>query len=95
MREVLRRKTPQHERVPLLPYIPWKMQHYQRVAVGTMHRFSSAKSNTRQELERIVMIAPLLEAFEDFCRKALCSEVRCAVIAHHRSVLFPLVRKLS
>lgn len=69
----------------LFPYIPWR-KYGGTVAIDSAERMvmvlsaspHSSKSTAKLDdaMEEILLCPPLLEAFEEFCRKALCSEVR-------------------
>lgn len=62
------------------PYVPWGKRT--KVAVEdeegstrTVRLADASTSNPESSLERILNFLPLFKAFEEFCQKALCSEV--------------------
>ena len=67
--------------VSFFPYLPWKTPASRKVAVYS-RALSSFGSRLEGEagageslLDFIMRVPPLLQAFEGYCRKALCSEV--------------------
>ena len=66
----------------LFPYVPWKRAKKIVVCEDddpkslTTQRHSTCRLSVDGGLEQILTFPPLLRAFEDFCVKALCVEVR-------------------
>ncbi|CAN0081572.1 unnamed protein product [Ectocarpus sp. 12 AP-2014] len=84
-REILERRgvTPNTRGIvaKLFPYVPWR-KHGGTVAIDSAERMvlaaspHSSKSTVKVDaaMEEILLCPLLLEEFEEFCRKALCSE---------------------
>lgn len=86
IRVILRRRAG-HEKedgggaiASLFPYLPWKTQRSRKVAVVEYVLRPRPQNTTCTDagdvLDMILHVPPLLQAFEDYCRKALCSEVK-------------------
>ena len=85
MRTVLRRRKEEFDTEGVLaffPYLPMKRLSSSKVAVDVSESKSraylehkSGRSTFGGGLERILNFPPLLNAFEDYCLKALCIEV--------------------
>ncbi|CAM9339827.1 unnamed protein product [Ectocarpus sp. 6 AP-2014] len=60
----------------LFPYIPWTKHGRRKVAVEASYtlRSQSASSAGGTVLDLIIQFPPLFQAFEEYCRNALCSE---------------------
>ena len=72
----------------LFPYVPCGSRA--RVAIEEATPHSTRSIQLDDTIGRILDFQPLLEAFEEFCRKALCSEVRhnldCSSLSDNRAV---------
>ena len=67
----------------LFPYVPWGASIKVAIAGGYdlpgpawAHASQKTSFKGNSDLERILNFPPLLESFGDFCKRALCSEVR-------------------
>lgn len=88
VRDVLRHSSDREGCHTWFPYVPWKRSASGKVAVGAdgnKHASgiaSASLSNSHRggqgRLEPIINSPPLLKAFDSFCQKALCGEVRAA-----------------
>ncbi|CAM9339975.1 unnamed protein product [Ectocarpus sp. 6 AP-2014] len=62
----------------LFPYIPWTKHGSSKVAVEAGNSFTlpaqSHSSVGETVLHLIIQLLPLFQAFEEYCRNALCSE---------------------
>lgn len=84
---MLRQRAEQNKQgvYTLFPYVPWERRN-SKVAVEVDDRKSITDSQhpaghdalLEGGLERVLTFPPLLQAFEGFCLKALCIEVRRA-----------------
>lgn len=86
--DILRRRQSSDRRdhlVPWFPYVPWRrdagkvaigMDEPIRVVAYTSKMLSTNQRGGLGRLETIMNTPPLLEAFDSFCQKALCGEVR-------------------
>lgn len=85
-RELLRGNDGQQSRrVPWFPYAPVCIVTCSNVAVGMAEDSKAVEIRTQvligepadlAPLEHIMNVPPLLDAFADFCQRALCCEVR-------------------
>lgn len=86
IRAILRRRAGREDdtvsvSTPLFPYLPWKTRTNRKVAIdaagGTVAFRSQHTScaDAGSVLDLITHVPALLQAFEEYCRKALCSEV--------------------
>ncbi|CAM9446022.1 unnamed protein product [Ectocarpus fasciculatus] len=71
-----------HIMAKLFPYVPWS-KYNSTVAIDSPERMvlsssryhsSKATAKLDEAMEEILLFPPLLEAFEEYCRRALCSE---------------------
>lgn len=63
----------------LFPWLPWRKQLSSKVVATdgrSLAEHSVVSSSRCDILDEILKVPPLFDAFEDYCRKALCSEVR-------------------
>lgn len=80
VRAVLRQSAKGKRRVRVLPYAPWNVAASAVVvpageALAKSTGVCSSSHCGTNSLKDIIMLMPMREAFGEFCRKALCSEV--------------------